>query len=279
MIPPALCNTVELNFVSIINREDHERLCKVKPVTFNDERRVLSHIFNKACEHGYIQKNPFKMIKKLKEQQQRLYLTSDELRKFFDELHHLSLTARNKEHRVGYYKFKLFCEVLLNTGMRRSELLGLKLDQVDFDIDLIRLERTKGRKRREIPMTGRVREILGELSPSLFGDLTKDQVSHKFTDCAKRIGLQGMKLHSLRHTFGTYLIAMGYDITVAKELLGHEDIKTTLIYAKADTRLLREAIRSFDVLGQNGYKMVTKTERGGGNLLEERTRSVSDDSS
>ena len=52
----------------------------------------------------------------------------------------------------------------------------------------------------------------------------------------------------LRHTFGTYLIAMGYDMTVAKELLGHEDIKTTMLYAKADTRLIRDAIRSFDVL-------------------------------
>jgi site-specific recombinase XerD len=63
-----------------------------------------------------------------------------------------------------------------------------------------------------------------------------------------------MKLHSLRHTFGTYLIAMGYDITVAKELLGHEDINTTLVYAKADARLLRSAIRSFEELGRNGYK-------------------------
>jgi site-specific recombinase XerD len=63
-----------------------------------------------------------------------------------------------------------------------------------------------------------------------------------------------MKLHSLRHTFGTCLIAVGYDITVTMELLGHEDIKTTLIYAKADTRLLREAMQSFELLGRNGYK-------------------------
>jgi hypothetical protein len=88
-----------------------------------------------------------------------------------------------------------------------------------------------------------------------------------------------MKLHSLRHTFGTYLIAMGYDITVAKELLGHEDIKTTLVYAKADTRLLRDAIQSLEALGRNGYKMVTKTERGEQKLLEGKTSIVSDDSS
>lgn len=49
-------------------------------------------------------------------------------------------------------------------------------------------------------------------------------------------------------TFGTSLIAMGYDITVVKDLLGHEDIKPTMLYAKADTRLMRDAIRRFDPL-------------------------------
>jgi site-specific recombinase XerD len=44
---------------------------------------------------------------------------------------------------------------------------------------------------------------------------------------------------------------MGYDITVVKELLGHEEIKTTMIYAKANPRLLRDAIRSVEALGLN----------------------------
>ena len=47
---------------------------------------------------------------------------------------------------------------------------------------------------------------------------------------------------------------MRYDITVAKELLGHGHINTTLVYAKADARLLRTAIRSREELGKNGYK-------------------------
>ncbi len=147
---------------------------------------------------------------------------------------------------------------------------------IDFENNAIRVEKTKGKKRREIPMTGRVREILRELSPELFTDMTGDQVSHKFTDCARKIGLKGLKLHSFRHTFGTLLLAMGYDITVAKELLGHEDLKTVLTYCKANTRLLRDAIRSLDTIGKNGYKMVTETPRVGNLLLEENTAAVSD---
>jgi integrase len=127
------------------------------------------------------------------------------------------------------------------------------------------VERTKGKKRREIPMTARVREILEETSPLLFGDMTRDQVTHEFTDCARKAGLKGMKLHSRQHTFETYLIAMGFDITVAKELLRNEDIHTTLVYAKADARLLRTAIRSFEELGRNGYKRLKrKNEPPGG---------------
>jgi hypothetical protein len=70
---------------------------------------------------------------------------------------------------------------------------------------------------------------------------------------------------------------MGYDITVAKELLGHEDIHTTLVYAKADARLLRTAIRSLEELGRNGYEMVTEDGSGKTKLLEGKSLAVSDD--
>ena len=101
--------------------------------------------------------------------------------------------------------------------------------------------------------------------------MTMDLVTHKFTDAAGEIGLQGMKLHSFRHTFGTILIAMGYDITVVKELMGHEDITTTMIYAKADTRLLRDAIKSLETLGDTGYVIVTRRDGEQQRLLEEKT--------
>jgi hypothetical protein len=56
----------------------------------------------------------------------------------------------------------------------------------DLENNIIRVEQAKGRKRREIPMTGKVREIMIELSPGLFHDMTKDQVTHKFTVVPKR---------------------------------------------------------------------------------------------
>jgi integrase len=120
-------------------------------------------------------------------------LTSDGLEGFFRGLDVSIATARTRRHRAAYRKFKMFCEVLLNTGMRRNELLKVRLDDVDFDTNVIRVEKAKGKKRRKIPMTGRVREILKEVSPVLFADMTGDQVRRKFAECAKKDWVEGPK--------------------------------------------------------------------------------------
>jgi integrase/recombinase XerD len=58
----------------------------------------------------------------------------------------------------------------------------------------------------------------------------------------KRLNFKGFKLHSLRHTFATRLVSAGVDIYAVKELLGHQDIRTSMVYAKADTETLQRAV-------------------------------------
>jgi hypothetical protein len=101
------------------------------------------------------------------------------------------------------------------------------------------------------------------------GAVVRSGANFTFTRVAKALGFTGPKLHSLRHTFGTYLIGVGYDVTVVRDLLGHEDIRTTLIYAKADPARLRDAIRSFEKLGGDSYKMVTEGGDGIGQATHE----------
>ncbi len=139
--------------------------------------------------------------------------------KVYTALGELAQSSRSERNRLIQRKFKQFCEILLHTGMRRSELLELVPEQIDFERSVILIENAKGKKRLEVPMTNAIRTILTENQPLLFRDLTKDQVSHKFTAAAKALGFKGLKLHSLRHTFGTHLIGMGYDITVVRDLL------------------------------------------------------------
>jgi len=74
-------------------------------------------------------------------------------------------------------------------------------------------------------------------------------------------GLRGFKLHSLRHTFSTALVERNVDIVTISKLLGHQDVKTTMIYAKRQLSVMRSAIVKLVTLPSHGYKMVTN---GGG---------------
>jgi integrase/recombinase XerD len=132
---------------------------------------------------------------------------------------------------------------------------------VDFNRNVIIVEKTKGKKVREIPMTRRVRAIFQELRPTMFRQLSGVTASHKFRAVANAIGLPpSIKLHSLRHTFATMLVAHGYDIKVVKELLGHEDIRITEIYAKVGGEIKQQAINSLEKFQERGYDLVTLTE-------------------
>ena len=58
----------------------------------------------------------------------------------------------------------------------------------------------------------------------------------------KRVGLRQFKVHSLRLTFATRLVSAGVDLYPVKELLGHQDIRTSMVYAKANTDTLLDAV-------------------------------------
>ncbi len=64
-----------------------------------------------------------------------------------------------------------------------------------------------------------------------------------FWSVCKKADLNGFKLHSLRHTFATQLIDRGVDVLTVSKILGHSDIKTTMIYAKVRLESLRNAVR------------------------------------
>jgi len=229
------------------------RLNQIRPTSFNIELRVMKMLFNRAVEDGHVESNPFKFIRQIRSDEQRLYLNENERNKLFDKPKELVIIATNKRRRMIHYNFMLFCEVLIGTGMRRKEALSIEPAHVDFDKNVITIEKIKGKRIREIPMTVRVREIFQELYPGFFKGLSGATVSHKFHEAAVAIGLpKNMKLHSLRHTFATLLIENGYDIKIVKELLGHEDIRITEIYAKVSSKIMRQAVSSLE--GKSFYR-------------------------
>jgi integrase/recombinase XerC len=146
--------------------------------------------------------------------------------------------------------------VLLNTGLRASELCGLKLSDLELSERRGRLHvRGKGDKARTVPLNAGVREALREwlsVRPAaaddrLFigrrGPLTPSGVWRIVTKLARRAGLEDVHPHALRHTFATRLLReAGADLVTVAELLGHESVNTTARYTRPSEKDLQAAL-------------------------------------
>jgi len=150
-------------------------------------------------------------------------------------------------------------EALYSTGMRRMELIGLKLYDLDAERGTVFIRQGKGKKDRMIPMGARafgwVRRYLDEARPCLA--LTPDdglvfltnvglafepnrltQLVRDYVDAAE-IGKTG-SCHLFRHTCATLMLENGADIRFIQQLLGHAELTTTQIYAQVSIRMLKE---------------------------------------
>ena len=150
-------------------------------------------------------------------------------------------------------------ETLYATGLRVSELVGLKLHEVNFDMGVVRVF-GKGSKERLVPLGEEaidwIRDYLAEARPAILNGKQSDDVfvtahgsamtRQAFWQLIKRhavlAGIDPARLspHVLRHAFATHLLNHGADLRVVQLLLGHSDISTTQIY----THIARERLKS-----------------------------------
>jgi integrase/recombinase XerD len=152
--------------------------------------------------------------------------------------------------------------LLYATGIRRAELRWLKVGDIDSQRMVIHIEEGKGRRDRDIPMTPIVLKLLREYwlqtksrvymfpSPLVpekpISSKTVWNVVHEAAVSAgltKRIGP-----HTLRHSFATHHIEGGTDLVVLQSLLGHADLKNTLVYVHLSQRQMRAAVNPLDRL-------------------------------
>ena len=126
----------------------------------------------------------------------------------------------------------------VNTGLRRGELYHLRWRDIDLKRKTLRVWpyddfTPKGKEPRTIPLNAEALEILKALEGDkelVFRPYKWDgQLSVDFKELKRRLGFEGT-LHDLRHTFASHLAMDGVPIPAIKELLGHSDIRTTMIY-------------------------------------------------
>lgn len=155
-------------------------------------------------------------------------------------------------------------EVLYSSGLRVSELVNLRMNQVYFDIGFLRIL-GKGNKERLVPI-GRTamkylemylneirvhQKIKPEYQNVVFlnrrgASLTRNMVFMIIKDLAMKAGIRKkVSPHTFRHSFATHLVEGGADLRAVQEMLGHESITTTEIYTHLDREYLKQVVTEF----------------------------------
>jgi len=170
-----------------------------------------------------------------------------------DEINHL-LSAPDVSTEEGI-RDRAILEVMYATGLRVSELIGLKETDVDLMSGLI-VCHGKGNKERRVPIGksaihwlqqyGSVKAGYGKSSsPYVFlyrgKQLTRQLAWAMIKTRAEEVGIKNVSPHTLRHSFATHLLQHGADSRSVQALLGHSDISTTQIYTHITDGHLRSA--------------------------------------
>lgn len=162
---------------------------------------------------------------------------------------------------VTNVKHKAILMLTYSAGLRVSEVVKLKVEDIDIQRKLIRIRSGKGRKDRysilsEVALET-LQEYLKEYKPQkwLFLGQRKDKhltertTQKIFENACKKAGIRKeVTLHSLRHSFATHLMESGVDIRYIQELLGHKSSKTTEIYTHVSNRDLGKIKSPLDSL-------------------------------
>ena len=216
---------------------------------------ALKSYFNYLIFEGHIQKSPIsdiespKLEKKLPE-----VLTETEITKLIE--------SYNLNDNFGQ-RNRTIIEVLYGTGIRVSELINLKLSNIFFKENIMKIT-GKGNKERFVPIgniaSSEIKVYLKirnkNIIDSKFSDivflnrygrgLTRSMIFKIISDSYKRVGLdKKISPHTLRHSFATHLLKNGADLRTIQLILGHESITTTEIYTHLDTNHLEDVLKKF----------------------------------
>ena len=232
---------------------------KFSPRTIKRKFSSLSSYFSFLLDRRIIKNNPLngvftpKIPKILPE-----ILTIEEINNIF-------LAAESSKNEILSLRDRCILEMLYSSGLRVSEVCELRINNIQFDLDLIRFF-GKGSKERIIPLTYYAREWLKKYlseSRKILSSRSKRSSNYVFLSnnglfltrmaiwlsVKKYVNSAGVlkkiSPHTFRHSFATHLIQGGADLRAVQEMLGHESITTTEIYTHIDKEYLREAIITF----------------------------------
>ena len=257
---------------------------KEDPRTVNLHLSVLSGFCKFLMKNGHLKSNPARVVSRPKvEKRLPVFYREESMKEYFDRTEHdaseetLSLiTGDDKVSKQLYSRrlSRLIVSMLYSTGMRRSELIGLSIGNVDFSRKVMKV-RGKGDKTREIPL---VPSLCNEISLYLQSVETIEGRARSATD-PLLVTVTGSKLypvfvdrvikselgqvgsitgrkspHVLRHSLATELLNEGADLNSIKELLGHSSLAATQVYTHNSVEKLKKVYLTAHPRAKSGGK-------------------------
>lgn len=157
-------------------------------------------------------------------------------------------------------KHLLMLKLCYGMGLRVSEIINLKVSNIDSSRMMVHIENAKGKKDRYVNLPQTVltdlRVYYLKYKPDVYlfggqygGQYTARSVQSVFKRALKKANIQKqISIHGLRHSFATHLLEKGTDMVFIQKLLGHQNMKTTEIYAKVSTKILKNVESPLDDL-------------------------------
>ena len=246
---------VDIKGITVLNIRDFFRFLNEKPDCNRSLARksaALNSFFRYCKRSGFIQNNPMEKIKRPKyEVPLPKCFTEEEVRTL--------LSIPDTDSPFGI-RNKAILETLYSSGLRISELAGIRLQDIDLKRGLIRVT-GKGNKQRIVPLGSyaieainnylKVRpQFMRENSPDLlfltksgkaFDTKQLDIILKRYFELVAKA--KGYSPHSLRHSFATHLLSRGADLRAIQELLGHSLLSTTETYTHISLEDIKEAYK------------------------------------
>jgi len=247
-----------INMISKSDLEEYKlkRSKEVNPVSTNIDIRNIKAIFNKMVDYELIEYSRFSGVKQIKIKSKKvLAIDSTDIVRILN-------AAMDKQ-------MNQIIRLTLFTASRISEVLNMKVKDIDFGKGILNVYQQKTNCYKTIPLTDRLTELLKEICLSniegidnnlkesyIFYNksnndpylkLRSDTVSKRFKKILRSLDLsEDFRFHSLRHTAISELNRNNIPVNVVKEIAGHKDIRTTILYSHVRSEDIKQGINSLN---------------------------------
>lgn len=205
---------------------------------------------NIAVQEKIIDQNPFVFIANRRVNTERVFLIEKELIKLTN-LYDKKRLTETLHRTLRHFLFMCF------TGVRISDFVRLKKENLEYNVLKFIPYKTRTKKPISIhvPLIAKARQLIADENsqlPELFDTISEQKYNDQIKEIMNKVGIKkAVTNHSARHTFATMFLEKTNDVATLQKILGHTDIKDTMIYVHISTKKITEQMEFFDQKMEN----------------------------